>query len=78
MRASINIRGYTIVDDIKINGKLTNGEDLADLGGTLLAYLAWKEETKDQKLDPVDGSDARSALLHRLRPELVHKRTRRK
>ena len=27
--------GYTIIDDIKINGKLTNGEDLADLGGTL-------------------------------------------
>jgi endothelin-converting enzyme/putative endopeptidase len=47
--------GYTIIDDIKINGKLTNGEDLADLGGTLLSYLAWKEDTKGQKLDPADG-----------------------
>jgi putative endopeptidase len=47
--------GYTIIDDIKINCKLTNGEDLADLGGTLLAYLAWKEDTKDQKLEPLDG-----------------------
>ncbi len=34
---------YTIIDDIKINSKLTSGEDVADLGGTLLAYLAWKD-----------------------------------
>jgi putative endopeptidase len=46
---------YTIVDDIKINGKLTLGEDVADLGGLLLAYTAWKEATRGQKLEPIDG-----------------------
>ena len=45
---------YTIVDDIKINGKLTLGEDVADLGGLLLAYMAWKDDTKNQKLEPID------------------------
>jgi endothelin-converting enzyme/putative endopeptidase len=47
--------GYTIVDDIKINSKLTSGEDVADLGGTLLAYIAWKEATANENLQPVDG-----------------------
>jgi len=35
---------YTVVDDIHINSKLTSGEDVADLGGTLLAYIAWKKQ----------------------------------
>ncbi|MGA3127092.1 MAG: M13 family metallopeptidase [Candidatus Korobacteraceae bacterium] len=47
--------GYVVVDDIKINSKLTSGEDVADLGGTLLAYIAWREATKDLKLQPVEG-----------------------
>ena len=46
---------YTIIDDIKINGKLTLGEDVADLGGLILAYAAWKADTKGQTLDPIDG-----------------------
>jgi endothelin-converting enzyme/putative endopeptidase len=46
--------GYTIVDDIKINSKLTSGEDVADLGGTLLAYLAWKAADPNET-KPIDG-----------------------
>jgi putative endopeptidase len=46
---------YVIVDDIKINSKLTSGEDVADLGGTLLAYLAWKKDVAGKALQPADG-----------------------
>jgi endothelin-converting enzyme/putative endopeptidase len=46
---------YVIVDDIKINSKLTSGEDIADLGGTILAWEAWKETTKGKRLATVDG-----------------------
>jgi putative endopeptidase len=46
---------YVVVDDIKGNGKLTLGEDIADLGGTFIAYLAWKHATEGQNLQPMDG-----------------------
>jgi endothelin-converting enzyme/putative endopeptidase len=46
---------YTVVDDIKINSKLTSGEDIADLGGELLAWLAWKTATKTQHLESQEG-----------------------
>ena len=46
---------YIIVDDIHINSKLTSGEDVADLGGTLLAYQAWKKQTAGMKLENKDG-----------------------
>jgi endothelin-converting enzyme/putative endopeptidase len=47
--------GYTIIDDIKINGKLTLGEDVADLGGLILAYMAWQQDTRGQNLQAIDG-----------------------
>jgi endothelin-converting enzyme/putative endopeptidase len=46
---------YTVVDDIKINSRLTLGEDAADLGGLILAYEAWKAAAAGQVLEPADG-----------------------
>jgi len=46
---------YVVVDDVHINGKLTMGEDVADLGGEILAYIAWKDANKNKKLQPIDG-----------------------
>ena len=46
---------YVAVDDIKINGQLTLGENVADLGGLMLAYMAWQDETRGKKLDSIDG-----------------------
>ncbi len=46
---------YTIVDDIKINSQLTLGEDIADLGGLILAWMAWKAEVGDKPSEPRDG-----------------------
>ncbi|HNN93155.1 MAG TPA: M13 family metallopeptidase [Pseudomonadota bacterium] len=46
---------YVIVDDIKINSKLTLGEDVADLGGLILAWEAWQDATHNQRLRPMDG-----------------------
>jgi putative endopeptidase len=47
--------GYVVVDDIHINSKNTLGEDVADLGGEILAYMAWQDATKGQTLTPRDG-----------------------
>jgi putative endopeptidase len=46
---------YVVVDDIHINSKLTEGEDVADLGGTILAYIAWKDADKGKDLTTRDG-----------------------
>jgi endothelin-converting enzyme/putative endopeptidase len=45
---------YVVIDDIHINSSLTLGEDVADLGGTFLAYLAWKRSIEGRDLQPID------------------------
>jgi endothelin-converting enzyme/putative endopeptidase len=47
--------GYVVVDDQHINSKLTSGEDVADLGGTLLGYLAWEAQEQGKPLHDIDG-----------------------
>ena len=45
---------YTVVDDVKINSRLTLGEDVADLGGLILGWMAWQAEmaSMPQKAQP--------------------------
>ncbi len=46
---------YTIVDDIKINSKLTLGEDIADLGGLVLGWMAWQAQIANTKPESREG-----------------------
>ena len=49
---------YTVIDEIKINSKLTLGEDVADLGGLILGWMAWQTQMASlpaQAAGPRDG-----------------------
>jgi len=47
--------GFTSVDGLHLNGQLTLGENLADLGGIKLAYEAWKAQGGGGPVPTVDN-----------------------
>jgi putative endopeptidase len=47
--------GYTVLDTIHVNGKLTLGENIGDLGGLNAAYEAFKMTKQGQSNELIDG-----------------------
>src|SRR5204863_10153715 len=47
--------GYTVLDTLHVNGELTLGENIADLGGITIAYHAFKLTEQGKGNEKIDG-----------------------
>ncbi len=47
--------GFKVVDGVKVNGKLTLGENIADLGGAVIAFDALQKHLKKHGRKNIDG-----------------------
>ena len=59
-RAACMVRQYDAIEAVPgvyLNGKLTLGENLADLGGLWLAWIAWLDKTEAAHLDTTAKTD---------------------
>ncbi|MCW3120462.1 MAG: putative metalloendopeptidase [Chitinophagaceae bacterium] len=55
-RQVINLyNGFTVLDSVHVNGALTTGENIADIGGINIAYDAFKMTKQGQDTVKIDG-----------------------